>query len=81
VEWTRRESSITAGCFPVSFMPQTAIFLLCLPQKFKAMQSTATLFSMQLASCCWRLWLLAFSITWLHVRNKRCCFSLHWYCW
>jgi len=41
--WTRRGTSIAAGCFPVSLMCWITIFLMCLPQCFKAMQSAATL--------------------------------------
>jgi len=54
-------SSIVADCFPANLMSRITIFLLCLPQRFKAMQSNATtsldfqsfgnIFSIKL-SCC-----------------------------
>jgi len=30
LEWSRRKSFVAASCFPVSWMPQITIFLLCL---------------------------------------------------
>ena len=54
-EWSQWGSSIAAGCFPVS-----RIAILCLPQQFKAMQSTATLRSSlgKTATMDWLIWRL-----------------------